>query len=50
VKLQTENLGNPRPGWVFRLFRASHPSIGERVDFCNRYRPWDAGDVPKRSE
>lgn len=39
VKLQQENLGNPRPGWVYRTFRASHPSIGERIDFCNAYRP-----------
>jgi Zn-dependent protease with chaperone function len=50
VKLQTENLGNPRPGWVYRLFRASHPSIGERVDFCNSYRPWDAGEAAERPE
>lgn len=39
VKLQTENLSNPRPGWVYQVFRASHPSIGERIDFCNEYRP-----------
>lgn len=39
VKLQTENLGNPRPGWVYKVFRASHPSIGERIDFCNEFRP-----------
>ncbi|WP_165250698.1 M48 family metallopeptidase [Paludisphaera soli] len=39
VKLQTQNLSNPRPGWVYRIFRASHPSIGERVDFCNTHRP-----------
>jgi Zn-dependent protease with chaperone function len=40
VKMQTENLGNPRPGMFYKLFRASHPSIGERIDFCNSYRPW----------
>jgi Zn-dependent protease with chaperone function len=40
VKLQTENLGNPRPGFFYKLFRSSHPSIGERIDFCNTYRPW----------
>jgi Zn-dependent protease with chaperone function len=39
VKLQQENLGNPRPGLIFKIFRASHPSIGERIDFCNSYRP-----------
>jgi Zn-dependent protease with chaperone function len=43
VKLQQENLSNPRPGLLYRIFRASHPSIGERIDFCNTYRP-DAAD------
>jgi Zn-dependent protease with chaperone function len=40
VKLQTENLGNPRPGLFYTIFRASHPSIGERIDFANSYHPW----------
>lgn len=39
-KLQTENLGIPRPGILFTLFRASHPSLGDRIDFCNDYHPW----------
>ena len=43
VALQQENLAVPRPGWLYKLFRASHPPIGERVDFMNRYRPWEAG-------
>jgi Zn-dependent protease with chaperone function len=43
VKLQTENLGNPRPGWLYKLWRSSHPPIGERIDFCNGYRPWQTG-------
>jgi STE24 endopeptidase len=37
VKMQAENLGNPRPGWFYTIFRASHPSIGDRIDFCNQY-------------
>jgi Zn-dependent protease with chaperone function len=49
VKLQTENLGNPRPGWVFRVFRASHPSIGDRIDFCNSYHPEAAATVEAAS-
>jgi STE24 endopeptidase len=40
VKLQEENLAIPRPGPVYRLLRASHPSLGERIDFCNEYHPW----------
>jgi len=40
VKLQQENLGNPRPGWVYRIWLASHPPLGDRIDFCNSYHPW----------
>jgi Zn-dependent protease with chaperone function len=43
VKLQAENLGNPRPGWLYVLWRAGHPPIGARIDFCNEYRPWEHG-------
>ena len=43
VKLQTENLGIPRPHWLVRLWQASHPTLGERIDFCNAYRPWTHG-------
>jgi STE24 endopeptidase len=42
VKMQSENLGNPRPGLLYTIFRASHPSIGDRIDFCNSYHPWRA--------
>ncbi len=42
VKLQKENLGIPRPGLLFKIFRASHPPLGERIDFCNEYRPWES--------
>jgi STE24 endopeptidase len=44
VKLQEENLGNPRPGTLVKLWRASHPPLGERIDFCNTYRPWERGE------
>jgi Zn-dependent protease with chaperone function len=43
VALQQENLAVPRPGRLYTLFRASHPPIGERVDFINHYRPWERG-------
>lgn len=43
VKLQQENLSNPRPGPLYKLWRASHPTLGERIDFCNTYRPWETG-------
>ncbi len=44
VKLLKENLDNPRPGPLFKLWRSSHPPLGERIDFCNAYRPWERGE------
>jgi Zn-dependent protease with chaperone function len=44
VKLQQENLSNPRPGRLYKLWRSSHPPLGERIDFCNGYRPWEKGE------
>ncbi|MBK6799077.1 MAG: M48 family metallopeptidase [Acidobacteria bacterium] len=43
VKLQEDNLSVPRPHWLDRMWRASHPTLGERIDFCNEYRPWEKG-------
>jgi Zn-dependent protease with chaperone function len=43
VKLQQENLGVPRPGRVYVWWRANHPSLGDRIDFSNDYRPWETG-------
>ena len=47
VKMQYTNLSNPRPGMLFMIFRSSHPPIGERIDFCNEYRPWEKGEPLK---
>jgi STE24 endopeptidase len=44
VKLQQENLANPRPNPVIRFFRADHPPLGERIDFANTYKPWKTGE------
>jgi STE24 endopeptidase len=44
VRLQEENLGYPRPGLLYKLWRSSHPPLGERIDFCNSYRPWERGE------
>ena len=43
VKLQQENLSLPRRSLLYKLWRASHPLLGERIDFCNTYRPWEEG-------
>lgn len=47
VKLQQDNLSVPRPHWLEKLWRASHPPLGERIDFCNEYHPWETGGQPK---
>jgi Zn-dependent protease with chaperone function len=47
VKLQQENLAVPRPHALVKLWRASHPTLGERIDFCNNYRPWERGEALK---
>lgn len=45
VGLARNNLSNPRPGWVYVVWRASHPPLGERIEFCNSYRPWETGEA-----
>jgi STE24 endopeptidase len=47
VKLQEENLGNPRPGLLYKIWRADHPVLGDRIDFCNQYKPWQTGEKMK---
>jgi len=41
VTLQQSNLAVPRPGPLYKWWRASHPLLGERIDFSNDYRPWE---------
>ena len=43
VKLQQENLGIPRPGAFYTIFRGSHPSLADRIEFANDYHPWATG-------
>lgn len=43
VKLNEGNLGVPRPHPVIQALRGSHPTVAERIEFCNTYRPWEAG-------
>ncbi len=37
VRLQEENLSVPRPCPIYMLWRGSHPSLADRIDFANRY-------------
>lgn len=39
VLLNTD-LAFPRPGPVYTLLQADHPSVAARMDFCNNYHPW----------
>jgi Zn-dependent protease with chaperone function len=43
VVLQQDNLANPRPGLLYKIWRCSHPPLAERVEFCNTYCPWAEG-------
>jgi STE24 endopeptidase len=49
IKLQKENLSNPRPGLIYKIFRSSHPSIGERIDFVNSYQPQRFDTLPQET-
>jgi Zn-dependent protease with chaperone function len=40
VKLQAENLSNPRPGTLYKIWRADHPLLGDRIEYANEYKPW----------
>lgn len=44
LKQSEDNLDYPRPGLLHKWWRSTHPSIAERIDFCNTYHPWKAGE------
>jgi len=44
VRLQQDNLANPNPAWLIKIFEYSHPTLGERIEFANTYRPWEHGE------
>lgn len=44
VAMASDKIINPRPGPVFRVWRAFDPPLAERVEFCNTYRPWERGE------
>ena len=45
VKLQQDNLGNPRPSPLYMTWRATHPSLGQRIDFVNDWQGPDKASV-----
>lgn len=47
VKLFEENLAYPRPHWILQIWQGTHPTLADRVDFCNTYAPWKTGEALK---
>lgn len=43
VKSQEQNLNVPRPGFWATVWRGTHPTLGERIDFANSYYPLENG-------
>jgi len=50
VKLTQTALGIFQPGIIPKIWLFTHPSSGERIDFCNRYRPWETGEPARYGE
>jgi STE24 endopeptidase len=42
AKIQQNNLSIFWPGTIPRIWLFTHPSVGERIEFCNSYRPWES--------
>jgi STE24 endopeptidase len=49
VKFMRHDLAYPTPAPLFELLRASHPSVSERIGFCNTYHPWLDGGAGRYS-
>jgi len=47
VKSQRQNLFVPRPAFLDQVWRGTHPSRAERIDFANSYHPWTRGEAGK---
>ena len=43
TKFVQHDLSYPTPGLLYKLWRSSHPPLGERIQFCNSYHPWMEG-------
>jgi STE24 endopeptidase len=45
VVLQQNGLVNPSPGPLYKFFRCDHPTLSDRIEFCNQYCPWCQGEA-----
>jgi STE24 endopeptidase len=43
VRLQEESLSIPNPGFLYTIMLSTHPTIGQRIEFFNTYKPWKEG-------
>lgn len=50
ARMQADNLAIPRPNPILHALRGNHPTIAERIDFANTYRPWEKGEALKYQE
>ena len=50
VKLNSVNLALARPNAFLHAIRESHPTLAERIEFANTYRPWERGERLKYQE
>ncbi|HEY2679572.1 MAG TPA: M48 family metallopeptidase [Steroidobacteraceae bacterium] len=49
VKFVQHDLAYPNPSPLVEFFRWSHPSLGDRINFCNTYHPWLQGQEGRYS-
>lgn len=47
ARLQADNLAISRPNPILHSLRGNHPTIAERIEFANSYRPWEKGEPLK---
>ncbi|MDW8801402.1 M48 family metallopeptidase [Clostridium sp. A1-XYC3] len=47
IKLHEKSLILPRPGLVYELWNYDHPTFEERVNFADKYRPWEKNESIK---
>jgi len=43
ARMQVDNLSIPHPDPFSRIWRSTHPALGDRIEFFNDYRPWESG-------
>jgi len=47
IKFLESNLSIPKPGLLFKLWNYDHPTVEERINFSNEYKPWEKNEKLK---